>query len=665
VTRRREWWALAALVLLSTGLRAWAAVKVPVPWIAPDEMVYGLLGRDLWLHGSLSILGGSTPYYSLLTPLLAGFPLAAFGLGTGYDVLHGLQAFVMSLAAVPVYLWGRTLVSRRAAFAAAALTVATPVLAYSGLVMTEVLFYPLLAVAAWAGAEAIARPTRRNQLLLLTAFVAVCATRIQAIVLLPALITAALVDAGISRSWQGLRRHLPALAGLGVLLVAWVVWRLASGSGALGGYEVVAKTSYSIGAAARFVMYHGASLLIVCGLVPAAAVALLLVEAVRRGEADERVRAYLAVASSLSVWIVVEVGVFASRYSDRIVERNLIGLAPVLFLGLVLWLERGPDGGWIERAVVGMLGLTLLVLLPVDRYVNVFGVHDAMTLIPLYQLSTATSMHALTRVYPVVTGVVVLVFVLVPRRRLRWFPVALLVVLVAASVLTSRFVIREARAQQATFLGADPSWIDHAGGDDVAYLYDGEPAWPGVWQTVFFNPRIDRVYDLPDTTVAGPLPQKGVIVLPDGTIVTPPSERKQPAYAVTSSWIELDGEPVARVAQSGVTQQGLVLWNVRHPLRMLSRTTGLQPNGDIYGPTTGALTVYDCRSGTFRVTLIVKQPGPVDIKVNGRVIKHLDFKAAQPSWHGELPIRAPGGRCVIEVQQFGLIGTTQFAFDRD
>jgi hypothetical protein len=91
----------------------------------------------------------------------------------------------------------------------------------------------------------------------------------------------------------------------------------------------------------------------------------------------------------------------------------------------------------------------------------------------------------------------------------------------------------------------------------------------------------------------------------------------------------------------------------------------LQPNGDIYGPTTGALTVYDCRSGTFRVTLIVKQPGPVDIKVNGRVIKHLDFKAAQPSWHGELPIRAPGGRCVIEVQQFGLIGTTQFAFDRD
>ena len=32
----------------------------------------------------------------------------------------------------------------------APLTVATPVLAYSGLVMTEVLFYPLLVAAAWA-----------------------------------------------------------------------------------------------------------------------------------------------------------------------------------------------------------------------------------------------------------------------------------------------------------------------------------------------------------------------------------------------------------------------------------------------------------------------------------------------------------------------------------
>src|SRR5580765_4264427 len=133
---RRAWWALAALVVVSTALRAWAALNVPVPWIAPDEMVYALLGRGLWEHGSLDILGGPTPYYSLLTPLFAGFPLAAFGLDSGYDVLKVLQALAMSLAAVPVFLWARTLVTTRSSLLAAALAVAVPGLVYSGLVMT-------------------------------------------------------------------------------------------------------------------------------------------------------------------------------------------------------------------------------------------------------------------------------------------------------------------------------------------------------------------------------------------------------------------------------------------------------------------------------------------------------------------------------------------------
>ena len=212
---RREWLALGALVLVSTAFRAWAAVSVPVPWITPDEMVYGLLGRSLYLHGSLEILGGQTPFYSLLVPALVGFPLSVFGLATGLDVLQGLQALVMSLAAVPVYLWGRSLVSRGWALVAAALTVAVPGLTYAGLMMSEVLFYPLLVLAAWALAEAIARPTRLTQGLLVVAVLAVCATRVQAIVLLPVALTAAVVDGWLARSWASLRRLWPAAAVLG------------------------------------------------------------------------------------------------------------------------------------------------------------------------------------------------------------------------------------------------------------------------------------------------------------------------------------------------------------------------------------------------------------------------------------------------------------------
>ena len=367
---RREWLALGALVLVSTAFRAWAAVSVPVPWITPDETVYGLLGRSLYLHGSLEILGGPTPFYSLLVPALVGLPLSVFGLATGLDVLQGVQALVMSLAAVPVYLWGRSLVSRGWALAAAALAVAVPGLTYAGLMMSEVLFYPLLVLAAWALAEAIARPTRLTQGLLVVAVLAVCATRVQAIVLLPVALTAAVVDAWLARSWANLRRLWPAAAVLGGLAVVWIAYRLGSGSGTLGGYEVITTTSWSIGAAAKYVVYHLASVLILCGLFPLAAVAVLLVRAVRSGEPDPRVRAFLAVASSLTVWLVLEVGVFTSHYSDRIVERNLIALGPVLFLGLVLWIDRGAPGSLLERGVVAGAAALVLVVLPVRRLVD-------------------------------------------------------------------------------------------------------------------------------------------------------------------------------------------------------------------------------------------------------------------------------------------------------
>jgi hypothetical protein len=653
VTGRREWGALAALVLVSTALRTWAAVQVPVPWIAPDEMVYGLLGRSLYAHGTLAILGGPTPFYSLLTPVVAGAGLLA-----SYHTLQGLQAFVMSLAAVPVYLWGRSLVSRRAALAAAALAVAIPGLLYAGLIMTEVVFYPLFVLVAWAGAEAIARPSRRTTILLLVAFVAVCATRIQAIVVVPALVTAALADAWLARSWGRLRAQLPAAAGIAALVLVWLGYRLGSGSGTLGGYEVLASTSFSVGGAAKFVLYHAASVLILCGLFPAAAVAVMLVHAARRGEPDARVRAYLAVAASLTVWLVVEVGVFASRYSGRIVERNLIGLAPVLFVGLVLWLERGPCGGRILRAAVALVALVVLVLLPVDRYVNIYGTHDAPSLVPLYQFSRATSLDALTRVYPAVVGVLAIAFAFLPWRRLRWLPVALLVVFVGASVLASRFTAEQARAQKRAFLGPDPSWVDHSVGRRAAYLYDGEPSWNGVWQTVFWNDHIDRVYDLGQVEIPGPLPQTRVRIRPDGIVDLP---GKQPKYAVASTWMELAGKPKGRVEQHGLSQAGLVAWKIHRPLRIVSRTSGLQLNGDIYANDFGRLVAYRCGDGVFRMTLLPKQPGIVQIRVNGKLVRELKV-GQEPSVHVDLPVHAPS--CTLEVHPNVLLGTTQFTFER-
>jgi hypothetical protein len=107
LTPRRGGVALAVLVLVSAVLRLAAARSIGAPFIAPDEMTYALLGRSLWSTGHMTILGADTPFYSLLYPAIAGVPLSIGELATGFSLLQGLQAVLVSLTAVPVYAWGR------------------------------------------------------------------------------------------------------------------------------------------------------------------------------------------------------------------------------------------------------------------------------------------------------------------------------------------------------------------------------------------------------------------------------------------------------------------------------------------------------------------------------------------------------------------------------
>jgi hypothetical protein len=394
----------------------------------------------------------------------------------------------------------------------------------------------------------------------------------------------------------------------------------------------------------------------------------LLVRALRRGEPDPAVRAYLAVTVSLTAWFVLEVGIFASHYSDRIVERNLIALGPVLFLGLVLWLERGPLGSYAERAPVALVAATVLLVLPVKRYVNVFGTHDAMTLIPLYKLLQASSPGTLVAVYSAVAGLAAVAFALLPRRVLQAVPFVLLAALAAASVASSRYVADQSRKQQAMFLGADPNWVDLATRGSrgaAAYIYDGDPDWNGVWETVFWNRRIDRVLTLGDDEVPGPLPQKLVGVQPDGELTLPVGRLPAPDYAVISTKFALVGKPVAQVVQQGLRQGGLMLWQVSSPLRITTWTTGTQGNGDIFAADRAEIAAFDCTKGQFQLTFLIKEAETVDLRLDGRLVKHLAFQSPT-IWRGTVPVSAHSASrpCFLQIVPSGLLGTTVLTFAR-
>jgi Dolichyl-phosphate-mannose-protein mannosyltransferase len=677
-SRRRlsPWVAVGALIVLSTAVRAWAALDVPVPWIAPDEMTYGLLGRSLYDSGTLDILGGPTPYFSLFFPAFVGLPLSLGDLAQGYDVLKVVQALAMSLTAIPVFLWGRSLVGPRWALVVAALTLALPGLVYSGLVMTEVLFYPLLVLAAWATARAIQEPSTSRQLLLVAAVAVAVLTRLQALALVPAVLAAYGVDAALQRSGSTLRRSRLVL-GLGAVALVVLVAASSAGLGAvLGGYGVVTHGSYDAGSVARYVVYHAASVTILTGIFPVCALLLLLVSAARRREPDAAVRALVAVAISFTLLLVFEVGAFASRYVGQLAERDLIGLAPILFLVLAVWIERGDPHGRLQRALVVLAVAVPLAVLPLGRMVTSFAPPDAPTLAALWDLRRATSLTTLEIVLFAAVAAALVLFALVPRRLLWVLALLVLAMLAGASVAASREATDQARDRQATYLGPDPRWIDHAAGGPVAVLFTRGSGWVGVWESLFWNRRIESVYGLDGAGVFGPVKTRQATVRRDGAIVTRDGTPFGAEYVV-APFGEVEGVPaydfagtmVATITRPASPVGGLALWRVDRPLRLASRSRGLLPNGDVYARGDGHLVAFACHpGGHFLVTLLIKEPQTVTILRNDKVYRRLQFRSPSPNqpWRAEIPtVPRPGippgrGTCSLDVKPSGLIGTTLF-----
>ena len=653
-TRRGAWLALAAIVLASTALRAWASRGVPTPWIAPDELVYGLLGRGLWRDGALRILDEPTPYYSLVVPALVGLPLSIGDLVLGHSILKVLQAFAMSLAAVPVFLWGRTIASPRWALVAATLTVAVPGLAYSGLVMTEVVFYPVFALAAWAMAAALADPTPRRQWLFVGAACLAGATRLQAVVLVPAFLTAVALEALFARRRPPLRRLWPSFAGLGVAVAAWLVWRASADESVLAGYAE-AGGSYDADTAARFVLHHAGDLALLTAVLPLCALVVLLVRAVAAGETDADLRAYLAVAAGTLVWLVVQVGVFASRELGLLAERNLLVAAPLVFLGFAAWLDRGGPGSLRVRAAAGVAVAAAVLALPLGELVSDDAIPHAFTLIPLWEAG-----HVAWVQRGIALSVVLLV--LVPRRALAVLPAVVLLALAGASVSASRTVVEEARAQQERVVGPERRWVDTAADGPVAYVYDGQAYWTAVWETLFWNRQVRRVYDLPGALVPGPLPQHLVEVRPDGEL-RPDGEASDAEYAIAPVGHAFRGERVASSPQVGTDRQGLELWRLERPLRLSTITSGLFPNGDV--DREAALLAYDCEGGTFDAVLLVKEPQTVRVFLDGRRVLGETFGGAT-TWPVRVPVPEGTGEgpCKLRIVGSGLLGTTRFAFER-
>ena len=164
-----------------------------------------MIGESLWSDGTLALRGFPSPYYSVLTPALIGAPLAWLELAEGIQWAQLLQALAVSLVAVPTYLWARRIASTWWAVGAAALVLTAPALHYAGFLMTEPLTLTVVTAALLAMARALEEPSMWRYGVFAAWATGAAAVRLQALVLLPAFLLAALIDAGAARDRARLR----------------------------------------------------------------------------------------------------------------------------------------------------------------------------------------------------------------------------------------------------------------------------------------------------------------------------------------------------------------------------------------------------------------------------------------------------------------------------
>ncbi len=639
--------ALTALIGLSLLVHWLAARRFGGLWIMPDETIYAHRALRLYHEGSLPILGGQGAGYGLLYPVVAGLPLSLGSFATGDAWLKPLQALVVSLAAIPVFMYSRRLMPDGYALVAAALTLASPLLLYSGLVMTEVVFYPLAALALLSVARAVATATLRDQAIALGLIVLAILTRTQAVAFIGVFAVAVGVDALLARDRRRLRSFWPVWVVLALGLVAGL-----ARPGLLGAYSTTVQSGYPLGAGLRMTYDHLAYVVVAVGVLPAAALAVLLVEAIRGRERDAHARALLAVTAAAVAILVVQVGFFAARFSHHLLGRDLAALPPLLFCVFALWLARGGPGRVVTAALTAFAVLAVAVLAPWNDLSAVVALPDTFDLALLERLRPLSP----TNVVTVGALVLLALFVLLPRRALFVLPVLVLALLTASSVVASNTISGLARDAQADLVGPTRDWIDRAATGDVTYVYDGE----GLnipYQEKFWNHRITKVVSLRPYTVPGPIGQTSAVLGPSGLlpISTP--------YLVASDIHRFDGTPVAHLVQSGVTTGGLTLWRLNDPPRLSMLTYGILPNGDMTQP--ADIDVFGCRGGALQLTLLPKATRRLRIELGGKTVLVRNI-AGLDYWNGTVYV-PPSHRsdlCRFTIVPQPLLGSTRIVFAR-
>jgi hypothetical protein len=579
--------ALGALVVASAVVQAALAATIPAPWVFPDELVYWDMARDLAAGHAPAVRGLDAAGRGLVYPLVLTPAAWLFDdPERSYLAAKVLNAVVISLAALPAYGLARRFVSSRGALLVAGLSVLLPSLAYSGLVITENIFYPVVLVALLAMARALERPTVARELTVVLAIAVAVATRPKAVALLGAYVLAVVAYAALesragAKPGPGLvarlRRYRVSLA----LVAAGVAGVVAAPVLLLGVYRsTAADPDFGLLPSQAFV--NVAVLDLFVGVVPFCAFLLLARRALSRRGGSRELRELVALTACTSLTFLLLVSAFEEASvleGHRVLnERNLFFLAPLFLVAFVAWLERREPLTGIDRRLV-LAGCVLPVVLGLVHLSYGAG-FQTLSLVPWLLFGGAPY-----------SAIPLLLLAALAVRVMRRSPddrVRAATLFVAGSFVLVSLVVRPVmhiaadRARDHAFSGS-PGWIDDAVGGDssVAVLWRERGTTADsevrpridhrlVWVNEFFNRSVDRVYALgapmaySTTLVETPvtLDREGTVRESDGRAVVPRFVLAPCQLAVAGSVLAFD------------TRTGARLYRADEPLRILALDGG-------------------------------------------------------------------------------------------
>jgi hypothetical protein len=598
------WLWLTGIVVASCAVRIALARRMVAPWIMVDELVYSELAKSLAEHGRFLVRGEPSTGYGFVYPaLIAPAWRVHDSAPDAYALAKAINAVVMSLAAVPAYFLARRLLAPALSLAVAGLTVAVPSMLYTGMLMTENVFYPMFLAVALALVLTLERPTVMRQVILLALCGVAFAARAQAVALVPAAATAPILLALIER--RGLRRGLRPFAPLYAILGGGALLALLATAARgrspltlLGAYRAATDSTYTVGGILRYLLYHVAELDLYLGVIPFAALLALWL-------APRTAPAFVAASLPLTAWLVAEVAAFASQPSvDRIEERNMFYVAPFALVALVGF---ASDSVVLRRrrplVVAAAAAGVLPFFIPYGRLIAPPAVSDTFALLPWWWLQDHV-LH-LDQVKWVVLAAAVAaaaVFVFLPRRFALVLPA-----LVGAYFLATSFVVENGRhgLHKATLASLwagirvdHPDWIDRAVGGDahVAAIWTGKLSVYSIWENEFFNRSLGTVYDLGAGQSPGGLPETAAVRRADGRVVAD-------GRPVRSEYVLADGSvDLAGTRVRADPRIGLALYRVDGPLVVLTDVRGLYAN-DTWSGKRVTYTRVRCTGGRLSVLL--------------------------------------------------------------